>query len=327
MWWMRVQLCVAVAQACTCAARGQDLDTAVAEIRQLLRDEGTDRILFPEGPFDPVSFDPEAFDPLMLEAAWEHVRPSVRGILEKRLNVELIPESPRLLVGRVSRRGGVGPGRFRRVWGARRGASSTRYQIMFIENDPLVRTTLMRALSLPEQCFPNWHAVRDTRPIRRGDLTVPWEDIGIETSRFVSASAKVREQGFAVQAPIDLGDKKQLVTSWKKYREIGSYEMYWRLFFQVKRGASQGSVDVTVRGQVGRKLRSEPIERIEYLGTEETDSKYEVPLGEVSCPATVKYEPNDSHASGPTPEEPGKASRSGQLAHQLLEEYIAFLTQ
>ena len=99
--------------------------------------------------------------------------------------------------------------------------------------------------------------------------------------------------------------------------------MYWRLFFQVKRD-QPGETLVTVRGQVGQSLPGAPTSQIRYLGTEEEDSRFEVPVGRMRVaaapPTMVPVNP------GPKPEDPMAASTSGQLAKDLLEKYVQRLT-
>jgi hypothetical protein len=297
-------------------ALAADADMAVQEIKDLLEAKKIDRTMFPEGVFDPVNFSPEEFDPLMLEATWEEVRGSVRAILERRLGLTLQERSLKLYVGKVSEASSIGPDG--------RTSTSRRYQVMFVERNAGIRDVLMRALSLPIRCFPDCRPVWETYALSDARVTVPWNQIGIVTSDFVSSSARVRQLGFGVQAPVYLSDKVQVVTSWLRYGRRGGYDMYWRLFFQVKKAEQPGVTLVTVRGQVGRNLPGAPTSQIRYLGTEEQDSRFEVPLGRrgvaAAPPTFVPVNP------GPQPEDPMAASTSGQLAKDLLEAYVQRLT-
>ncbi len=294
-----------------------DSEKAVKGICDLLEKKGINRMMFPKGSFDPTSFDPEQFDPMMLEATWEQVRTSVRRIIERETNVELYEGSLKLYVALVSEASSTSnDGRV---------VMSKRYKIVFIVFDPSVRDVLMRSLSLPEECFQEWKSVYETRTMSAVSLTVRWNNIGKVTSRFVSSSPRIRRLGFATRAPIYLRDKVQIVTSWRRSGRYGGYDMFWRLFFQVKRTNRRGEYLVTVRGQVSRNLPGAQTNRMEYLGTEEFDSRFEVPIGTERVNKVKKYV--DGPKQGSMPQEPSAVSNSGQLATTLLNQYYKLLTE
>ena len=292
------------------AAFGNDSDRAVKEIVALLEAKNIDRTMFPKGSFDPSCFDPEQFDPMLLEATWEQVRGPIQRILRRRLGIAPYEDFLKLYVAKVSEAGN----------------KSGQYKVVFLVGAS-VQEVLMRSLSLPEGCFPkSFRPVWETRTTDVKTLTVSWDKLGEITSGFVSSSPRIRQLGFAVRAPVYLPRKVQVFTSWRRYERHGGYDLYWRLFFQVKRAERRKEEFlVTVRGQVARNLPGASTNRMEYLGSEEFDSKFELPIGTVREYKTEKFVP-DVGAKGSYPEEPFTASSSGQLAAALLSEYFQLLT-
>jgi hypothetical protein len=307
-------------------ATGQNSELAVQEIRELLQKEKVNDILFPNGSFDPSSFDPDKFDPLMLEATWERVRGSVVELLKRNLGIELSKDPLKLYVGDLSGTQAERPG------------SDTlrprRCRIIFLETRDSVRDVLMRSFSLPRECFPlGWNKVPSVTLLPASQLTLAWADLAQTTVEFVNSAPEIKRLGFAPLEPVELDYKVQVVTGWRKYGRYGGFDMFWRLFFQVKKESARGTFVVTVRGQVARNLPGGETSHIEYLGSDEFDSRFEVRLGEMRQGFVSNFVWNRSVAGpdqmepGPFPMEPTEASTSAQLAQNLLDAYVKRLTR